>query len=289
MLEFKKKSACIIGLGKIGFSYDFNSKSKIKSHYKALTNSKYFNLVAGIDHKKNKKFNKVNLPVFKSVKILSKNFNPYLLIISVPTKYHFAVFNDVVKYLKPKIILFEKPLTNNFVDAKKIVNLCKKKRIYLFVNYIRNYLPNLSKLKKIVSNKKVLVTLNYSGDFLNDFCHYFYLFDYLFGSKLYLKTNKIENLFNNCKLKIKKNTKNKKDSIEIEGKNFLVDWKNNNVVNIQTKLNKININLDLDNYQYHVINNIAQNVFFKKKICTIEGKKALKFHRIFNDKKIKIN
>lgn len=289
MLKFKKKSACIIGLGKIGFSYDSSSKSKIKSHYKALKKSKYFNLVAGIDRKRSKKFIKVNLPIFKSVKILSKNFNPYLLIISVPTKYHFSVFKDVVKYLKPKIILFEKPLTNNFVDAKKIVNLCKKKKIYLFINYIRNYLPNLGQLKKLVSNKKVIVTLHYSGNFLNDFCHYFYLFDYLFGSKLHLKIKQTKNLFNNCKLQIKKNTKNQKDSIKIEGKNFLVEWKNNNIVNIKKKSHKIDINLDIDNYQYHVINNIAQNVFFKKKNCTIKGKEALKFHRIFNDKKIKIN
>ena len=289
MLEFKKKSACIIGLGKIGFSYNSSSKFKIKSHYKALKKSKYFNLVAGIDHKRNKKFNKFNLPIFKNIKILSKNFNPYLLIISVPTKYHLEVFNDAIKYLKPKIILFEKPLTNNYVDAKRIVNLCKKKKIYLFVNYIRNYLPNLSQLKKLVSNKKVLVTLNYSGNFLNDFCHYFYLFDYLFGSKLYLKTKKTQNLFNNCKLQIKKNKKSKKDSIKIKGKDFWVDWKNNNIVKIKKKSHKIKINLDIDNYQYHVFNNIAQNIFFKKKNCTIEGKEALKFHRIFNDKKIKIN
>ena len=121
-----------------------------------------------------------------------KIIKPYFLIISVPTKYHVKIFNDSLKYLKPKIILFEKPFTQNFKEAKKIVNLCKKKKIFLFINYIRNYLPNLIKLKNLIKNKKVLVTLMYSGDFLNNFCHYFYLFDYLFGSKPISKINNLE-------------------------------------------------------------------------------------------------
>ena len=42
MLKFKKKTACIIGLGKIGLTYDYLNKSKTKSHYNAIKKSKYF-------------------------------------------------------------------------------------------------------------------------------------------------------------------------------------------------------------------------------------------------------
>jgi hypothetical protein len=288
MLEFEKKSTCIVGLGKIGFSYDYNSNSKIKTHFKAINNSKYFNLEAGVDLNK-KKINGSKIPIFKNIKDLSKNFSPYFLIISVPTKYHAKIFNDSMKYLKPKIILFEKPFTQNLKEAKKIVNLCKKKKIFLFINYIRNYLPNLIKLKKITKNKKVLVTLMYSGNFLSNFCHYFYLFDHLFGSRPLSKINNLETMFCNCTLKIKKISKKRNDNIKIIGKNFSIHWKNNNIVKIRTGLNVKNLSVDLDNYQYYVINNIAQKVFFKKKKVTIEGNKALKFHKIFHDKKAKIS
>ena len=282
MLEFEKKSTCIVGLGKIGLTYDYNSNSKTKTHFKAIQKSKYFNLVAGVDINK-KKIRGSKLPIFKNIKDLSKTIKPYFLIISVPTKYHVKIFNDSLKYLKPKIILFEKPFTQNFKEAKKIVNLCKKKKIFLFINYIRNYLTNLIKYKK------VLVTLMYSGDFLNNFCHYFYLFDYLFGSKPISKINNLETMFYNCKLKIKKISNKRNDKIKIISKNFSIYWSNNNVVKVRTGLNVKNLSVDLDNYQHYVINNIAQKVFFKKKKITIEGSKALKFHKILNDKKTKIS
>ena len=37
-----------------------------------------------------------------------------------------------------------------------------------------------------------------------------------------------------------------------------------------------------------MIDNIAKKVFFKKDIRKISGNDALKFHKIFNDKKIKL-
>ena len=231
-----------------------------------------------------KNFNNFNYPIFKNIKQLSKNYNPYLIIISVPTKKHFTVFLDVIKYLNPKIILFEKPFGKNLSEAKKIVELCKKKKIHLFVNYIRNYLPNIYKLKKLTYGKKSLVTINYSGNLLNDFCHYFYFLDYLFGLKSKPNSKKIFNMFKNCIIKLNKVKKNQKDSLRIKSKNLSIDWKNNNIVRVKKSFKKVNLNVDLDNYQYHVLDNISQNIFLGKKNVLITGKKALKFHNIFNGK-----
>jgi len=289
MLKSRKKTACIIGLGKIGLTYDFNSKSNTKSHFKALEKSKYFKLVAGVDRKKKIFFKKINLKIFPNIVDLSNIYNPHLIVISVPTNQHMDTFLDVVKYLSPKIILFEKPMGQNIIEAKKILKISKKKRILLFVNYIRNYLPNLEKIKKLIYKKKLLVNLRYSGKIYNDFCHYFYLFNYLFGLKSNYRKRNLEDIFRNCTLKITKNKKNQKDNLQIVAKNLFIDWKNDNFIKIKTKFYKKTFNLDLENYQHHVINSIAQNIFYNKKKCLISGQDALRFHKLFNDKKNKIN
>jgi len=283
MLRSKKKTACIIGLGKIGIAYDFYSKSKTKSHFKALEKSKYFKLIAGVEKKKIKLLNEINLQIFSNIEDLSKNYNPYLIVISVPTKKHMGIFSDIMQYLSPKIILFEKPMGKNITEAKKIVKICKKNKTYLFVNYVRNYLPNLEKLKKLIYKKKLLVHLRYSGNIHNDFCHYFYLFDYLFGLKLHPKKRNIENMFKNCTLKIIKKKNNQKDNLKILGKNLSIEWKNDNFIKIKTNFYQKILNMDLENYQSHVINSIAQNIFNNKKRCLISGQDALRFHKIFND------
>lgn len=286
MSKFKKKTACIIGLGKIGLTYDYLNKSKTKSHYNAIKKSKYFELVASVDNGDMQNLKKIDIPIFKNIKNLSKSYNPYFLIVSVPTNMHMSIFQDIMKYLQPKIILFEKPLAKNFVEAKKIVKLCEKNKIHLYVNYIRNYLPNLEKLKKIVFGKKLHVNLSYSGNILNDFCHYFYLFNYLFGVNLYLKEKKIDNMFDNCKITLHNSVKkNKKDSLKIKGKNLFIHWKNSNTIRINNGSKTTILNVDLDNYQNHVIDNIVKKVFFKKDTRIISGNDALKFHKIFNDKK----
>lgn len=289
MLKSRKKTACIIGLGNIGLTYDFNSKSKTKSHFSALKKSKYFKLVAGVERKQKKILKKIDLQIFKNIEDLSKIYNPYLIVISVPTNKHIGIFLDIVKHLSPKIILFEKPMGKNIIEAKKIVKICKKNQISLFVNYIRNYLPNLDKLKKLIYKKKLLVHLRYSGKIDNDFCHYFYLFDFLFGLKLNYRKRNLEDIFKNCTLKITKNKKSQKDNLQFIAKNLLIDWKNDNFVKIKTNFCKKILNLDLENYQHHVINNIAQNIFYNKKTCLISGQDALRFHKLFNDKKTKIN
>ena len=283
MLKFKKKKACIIGLGKIGIGYDRISSSSIKTHYKSIKNSKYFELSGIVDKKKINDKRISSVPIYKNVKDLSKNLNPYLVIISVPTKDHFSIFKEVMKYLKPKIILCEKPFTSNIDEAKKLVLICKKKKIKLYVNYIRNYLPNIYKIKKALVNKKSTCFLNISGNFKNNFCHYFYFLQYLFNLSANPQKNEVNKLFENCTLVLKRNNIKQIDNLKIISKDFKLSWKNNNIINIMLKKKIIKINVDLDNYQHHVLNNIAKNTFFNGKKITILGSEALKFHQIFND------
>ena len=91
-------------------------------------------------------------------------------------------------------------------------------------------------------------------------------------------------MFKNCIIKLNKVKKNQKDSLRIKSKNLSIDWKNNNIVRVKKSFKKVNLNVDLDNYQYHVLDNISQNIFLGKKNVLITGKKALKFHNIFNGK-----
>ena len=82
---------------------------------------------------------------------------------------------------------------------------------------------------------------------------------------------------------MKRNNIKQIDNLKIISKDFKLSWKNNNIINIMLKKKIIKINVDLDNYQHHVLNNIAKNTFFNGKKITILGSEALKFHQIFND------
>lgn len=181
-------------MGGIGYFYDEKLSSKFcYSHYKAFKKSNYFKIIASVEKNNNtRKYlrKKTNLEIYKSIKFVPKKYKIDIVVISTPTEKHLDEVKNSIKYLKPKLILCEKPLSNNITDAKKIVTLCKKNRIKLFTNYIRVSDPGVIKLKKIIKNLKIKkITSWYTKNFIHNGSHVINLLQFWFGK--ILKINKI--------------------------------------------------------------------------------------------------
>ena len=127
----KKKIKCaIIGLGKIGLDYDLNKKNQIKTHSKSLFTNKNFSIVGGVDKNFTRRtiFQKeYNLNSYSSIDKMFKFNKPEFIVISTPTETHKKVFDEISKYNSVKLILFEKPISYNLNNLKKIHFISKKK------------------------------------------------------------------------------------------------------------------------------------------------------------------
>ena len=113
----------IVGLGKIGMSYDVNKANKnILSHCSAVNSSKKFKLVGGVDKDKNKKnlFERTygNL-FFDDLKYALLKTRPDFVIISSNTYNHLEIIKKILhlnykNYVRVKFILIEMPMGVNF-------------------------------------------------------------------------------------------------------------------------------------------------------------------------------
>ena len=180
----KKVKTLILGLGNMGMMYDYNSKKNI-SHASCLKKlGKKFDIIGGVD-KDIKKLNlfkkKFKKPIFKNLKESFTNTNPDLIIISTSTEEHKKNIKDIIKYGKAKLILCEKPCSENLRDSLIIRKISQKSNFQIFVNYLRiNEKYFISKIKKI---KEQNLTFNvfYNKGLLVNASHFINFSTNLFG------------------------------------------------------------------------------------------------------------
>lgn len=186
----------LIGLGNIGMLYDdfYENEKFIESHAKAITLHPNFNLIAGIDTREKNRIIFEERFVKKTYKNLFDfdSSNPIdLVIIATPTNTHLDLIQDTLKRVKPKMILCEKPLSYNYDDAKKIIDLCEQSKTKLFVNYMRRCNPGVLKIKKDIESKFFASPFKgicwYSKGLYNNGSHFINLLEFWLGSFLKLK------------------------------------------------------------------------------------------------------
>ena len=171
-LKKKKYSTIIIGLGSIGMGY--KNDNIILSHSQSIQKHKKFDLVAGIDTtKKNRKLfsKKFNIPAFKNLKDV-KGLKIDVVIISCPEQQHLKILLQIVKQLNVRLILIEKPCGTNYVETKKIFDICKSNKIKVLVNYQRNYNKSFNDIIKILKNKKLKGFFWYSRKIRSNCSHF---------------------------------------------------------------------------------------------------------------------
>lgn len=234
----------IIGLGRIGLKYQIKKKS-IKTHCKSIFLNKNFKLIAGVDINKSNRniFEKeYKSPSFSNVREALKIYLPKFVIISTPTNLHKKNFEEVIKFKSVKYILIEKPISFNYQDSKYIIETCKKKKIKLFINYIRRSNSGLVNLKKILNKvNNNHVEIYYNNGFINNGSHYLNLMRFYFNKPL-----------------------------KIEVVSFVKRSKYDFNVNLQIVFKKAIVNIVYKN-------NFIYDMIFKSKLINLKNKKKKRF------------
>lgn len=177
-----------MGCGQIGTGYDTPGSSKILSHANAYLQSKAISLkgLVDIDHTRIAEASrKWNVPGYTDFDNMMDVVNPDILSICVPTSLHALYLKKALNY-NLKMIVLEKPITENIKESEEIIASYCDKRIPILVNYTRRFTPGFIEFRrKIVSGElgKILsVNIKYAKGILNNGSHAIDLCLFLFGS-----------------------------------------------------------------------------------------------------------
>ena len=186
----KRINFSIIGCGNIAGNYLTKFKlNKNYTHAKTLksladplicVDTNYKNLIK-FQKKWKFKYYSTNLNIFN--KFLNSTD---ILVISSPSKTHYKILKKILdQNFNPKIIVCEKPFTNSYDDAKKILRECKKKKIKLVTNYNRRWdystLEIQKKIDKNIFGNFIHGNVVFSKGILNTSSHFIDLLFILFG------------------------------------------------------------------------------------------------------------
>ena len=128
----KKIKVSVIGAGRIGLKLEFDKKRlKPATHFGMWIKNKYTNLSSFCDKNSDslkfaKRLNK-KINYYFNYKKMIINEKPDIVSISTWKDTHYKIAKDCLN-LGVKVIVLEKPLANNIKQAKKLLDLVKKKK-----------------------------------------------------------------------------------------------------------------------------------------------------------------
>ena len=293
----------VIGLGNVGLDYDLvhDSADYVLTHSNALHVHPYFDLVGGCDinDAQNVKFyDKYKKPSFSTIKEALIKTKPDIVCVSVPTKNHHAVINEVFKIAKPKIILCEKPISDSLENGIRIKELCDENKCKLFINFMRKSDVGSIEVKKRIDNGEIISPMKgvcwYSKGLLNNGSHFINLLEFWLGeAESYKIINKgIKDISGDSEPDVKINFKHgeifflsKKEDLfsfytmELIASNGRLKYEMNGSVSWQSKVkddifqkytildkNKSKIEDKMNYSQYYVLNEIKKNNENKKSV-----------------------
>ena len=159
-----RKGVLLVGLGNIGLKYDLHLEegSFVHTHARAFERHKEFILLGAVDDNLECRdvFTKIyEKPAYIDLFEALQVHKPDLVVIATPTSSHFKILSNILKKSSPRIILCEKPLSNNLIEAQKMVNECDKRDIDLFVNYMRRSDAGVIKVKNLIDSENFKIDL----------------------------------------------------------------------------------------------------------------------------------
>jgi|688.fasta_scaffold276745_2 predicted dehydrogenase len=182
----RKLNVAIIGCGNIGFFNDMGNRKKSLSYISSIKKlSNDFKLVSVAEHKVSKlmilKKRIKNVNFYKDYLCMLNKEIIDICIIATENKFHFEILKKL-SFFDIKAVITEKPFLTSLNQAKKIIQIYKKKKIILSVNYSRRFLKIFKDIKTQVNikkfNKILIVT---TRGFVNNGCHYIDLLFWYFG------------------------------------------------------------------------------------------------------------
>ena len=185
----------VIGCGRIGFAFDEDPKRRyIATHAGAYRFVKDTELVAACDANKEALHacvNKLRIPAgYTDFKKMLKNEKIDIVSICTPPHTHYSILKEAIKF-PIRAVFCEKPLTDEVRDARKIIDLYKKKKIILQIGHQRRFDPLHAKVKKIIQSgslgKVQQANFYYTAGLKNTGSHMFDLLRFLFGDVKWLE------------------------------------------------------------------------------------------------------
>ncbi len=200
--DFLKVSTAIIGLGKIGLTYDFDIENRIGTnqiltHCRSVSLSDFFEITYLIDPRESA----IQLAVqhyggvgFRSLLETTGLESPHFVILSVPTSLQLEMVQQITKVWNSGVYLIEKPFGSCAQDARQMRDALEVRGAKVYVNYMRRYLPNFVALKSsdAFKNRGHLnsVVINGYGTLENIFSHFFDLLIFFESSSVFGMTHK---------------------------------------------------------------------------------------------------
>ncbi len=190
-----KYKCAIVGLGRIGCGFDDdNNTLKINTHAGAYTKCSQTKLVAlcDIDKKKLKKYG-AKYQVSRTYQNYDKLFEQEKLdIVSICThpQFHLSIVKSAAKN-GIKGIFLEKPISDSKSNAKKIIKICKEKKIMLQIDHQRRFSKFYKKIKNNLSKEKIgkiqNVNIYYGSGIINTGTHLMDLIRLFFDEILWVE------------------------------------------------------------------------------------------------------
>ncbi len=187
MLKKDKYKAIIIGAGKIAAHFDFPKSRRIMTHAHAYLKHPKTELAGFFDIDKNaaeKAAKKWGGNPYNDFDEIFAREQPDIVSICVPDECHYEMLIKTAKH-KPRVIICEKPITNNFQDTQKAVAFFRRLNIPVLINYSRRFDKSMQKIKKEITQGKygrVLCAYGiYNKGIVHNGAHLIDLARYLFG------------------------------------------------------------------------------------------------------------
>ena len=181
-------NCAVIGCGRIGCGYD-DKFGMVRNHASAYKNNKrtILSALCDVNHRNLKKCS-IRYGIEKlygNYDELFENENLDMVSICTLVDTHFEIVNKAIKS-GIKGIFLEKPMSKDLQTAKKITELCSKKRISLQIDHQRRFIPLYHQIKNFLSNGKLgkiqHVNVYYGSGIANTGSHLFDILLFLFGS-----------------------------------------------------------------------------------------------------------
>ena len=185
-----KIRAVVIGLGQVGMGYDLLLEDDyIYSHARAFAMHPEFELVGGVDPNAENCAVFVETfacPAYADIGAALVAHEADVVTISVPTSYHQIVLMEILENSRPKAILCEKPLSEDFGTAQEMVDACASKGVALYANYIRRSEPGAIEVGRRITCGLIEAPLKgvvwYSKGLRHNGSHFLNLLEYWLGS-----------------------------------------------------------------------------------------------------------
>jgi predicted dehydrogenase len=149
----RKYSVGIVGLGNIGFAYDLESPSSIRTHARAAASHASTELVWGVDIDPATRSgfeSEYGVATFDNASAAISTKPVDILIVAVSVE-HRAELWPLLRQSKPELVISEKPLGASIEESTAVANACVAAGIGLLVNYPRRYTQATQRAKNLIS------------------------------------------------------------------------------------------------------------------------------------------